>query len=516
MVVGQLGNFFSIMNIIFRADASIHIGSGHIMRCLVLAKELRANGHNVEFISRPQNGDSIEYVKSEGFYVYELPQPKVWLIPEHSSDYLAWLQVPVELDAKHFISKVKSADIVIVDHYALDHVWQEKIKNELNCKIVVIDDLVRKHEADLIIDQTLMRTFAEYQSTNETKDILVGCDYALLNSNFISRREQSLDNNTLPEKPRILISMGGIDKENITLKVLETINLQINDKPHITVLLSNKSPNYNKVKNYCLHNKDWIEHIDFVSNMAEIMLEHSLAIGAPGTTSWERACLGVPNILIPLADNQTTIAKKLRIINASIIVEKENIDTQLTTAYDTIIKNWQNFRINNLKLCDGLGTRRVTQHINNLFSNQKNSITIVKATKNDIEQVFLWQCLPETRKYALTTQIPTWEEHQKWMGKKLESVKDFFYIIKLPNNISVGVIRLDRLTAGEYVISIFISPDNFGQGIAKKALSFIDEIHKDIKIHATVLESNLASQRLFSVANYQRITQESFIRLPTL
>jgi RimJ/RimL family protein N-acetyltransferase len=309
--------------------------------------------------------------------------------------------------------------------------------------------------------------------------------------------------------------MGGIDKDNVTLQILKVLQLQLHDKVRVTVLLGSKSPNYEKVKDFCGLNIDWIEHIDFADDMAEIMLPHSLAIGAPGTTSWERACLGIPSIIIPLAVNQRTIANNLVIAKASILVEKENISAKLVSSYESLIKNWVEYRDANLKLCDGLGVRRVVRYVDNLFSEQENKVSIKQASVDDIKQVFTWQCHPDTRKYALTTKVPTWEKHQSWMKQKLKSVEDFFYIIKLTeDDESVGVIRLDRVKKAEYIVSIFISPEHFGQGIAKKALSFIDDIHKDVTIHATVLEDNIASQRLFSAAKYERVSIDTFKRLP--
>jgi UDP-2,4-diacetamido-2,4,6-trideoxy-beta-L-altropyranose hydrolase len=503
------------MDIVIRTDSSVHIGLGHVMRCLVLARELKNNGHNIEFVTRPQHGDSIDYIRREGFLVHELPQPKECLTPRNTSDYAAWLQVPVELDAEQFVSLVKGADVVIVDHYALGAVWQKEVKNRLNCKIVVIDDLVRKHDADLIIDQTLMRTTAEYKLINGTSHILTGCDYALLNPQFIAKREQALENNSFPIKPTILLSMGGIDKDNVTLQVLKVLQSQLHGKARVTVLLGSKSPSYKKVKDFCSSHVDWIEHIDFVDNMAEIMLTHSLAIGAPGTTSWERACLGIPSIIIPLADNQRTIAKNLVTANASILVEKEDITRNLVSSYKALIKHWCDFRQANLNLCDGLGVRRVVKSVDNLFVEQANILSLVRACEGDIKQVFTWQCHPETRKYALKTTVPSWKEHEGWMKQKLKSVEDFFYMIKSSeDNESVGVIRLDRVKKAEYIVSIFVSPTHYGQRVAQQALNFIDDIHKDVTLHATVLKANIASQRLFTVANYQRVSTDTFIRLP--
>ena len=98
------------MNIVIRADSSVHIGSGHIVRCAVLAKELKSQGHSIRFAVRPQNGDSVSWIRYQGFDVCELPPPKEYVIPKNSSDYAAWLQVPIELDADQFILAVKCAD----------------------------------------------------------------------------------------------------------------------------------------------------------------------------------------------------------------------------------------------------------------------------------------------------------------------------------------------------------------------------------------------------------------------
>jgi RimJ/RimL family protein N-acetyltransferase len=309
--------------------------------------------------------------------------------------------------------------------------------------------------------------------------------------------------------------MGGIDNDNITLKVLRILQSQSYNTIKVTVLLGKKSPNYEDVKEFCILNDEWVEHKDFVDDMASTMLGHTLAIGAPGTTSWERACLGIPNIIIPLADNQLTIARNLVLVNASILVEKDNISRDLVNSCKMLIKKWSEYRQANLKLCDGLGVRRVVMSVNNLLNKQVNRLSIRRACENDIKPVFERQCHSNTRKYALTTSVPKWDDHKSWMKQKLKSVKDFFYMITLAEyDESVGVIRLDRLKKGEYIVSIFVSPKHYGKGIAKHALNFVDGIHKDVTLHATVLENNIASQRLFTAANYQRVTKDKFIRLP--
>jgi UDP-2,4-diacetamido-2,4,6-trideoxy-beta-L-altropyranose hydrolase len=503
------------VNIVIRADASVYIGSGHVMRCLVLAKALVKQGYEVSFYTRPQAGDLINLIQKSGFEVNELSVPEYWKKPSHNADYEAWLQVPWQDDADSLIQQVNNVDLLIVDHYGLNESWEKYVKSRLSCKIFAIDDIVRKHDADLILDQTLLRNPQEYKEINPDSAVLAGCDFALIKPNFISYRNKLLNVVKLPSDVNLLVSMGGIDKPNATLLTLETLSKIGFEKPFVTVLLGPNAPNYPSVKNFSLKNPSWIKHIDFVEDMAELISTHHFGIGAPGGTSWERACLGVPSIVIPLADNQQTICAQLIQIGAAIKVEIDDISSSLLSAYRSMVVNWSSMRSANFSLCDGLGLLRVTQCVNSLCSNAANSITLRRSTKSDIKLIFDWQVLPETRKYSLTPNVPTWKNHKKWMNKKLQAQCDYLYIVQtLTNNNNIGVLRLDRLKKGKYLVSIFIDPQYFGQGIGKKILAYVDMLHPNITIQATVLEANVASQKLFTSAHYQQLAVDIFIRPP--
>lgn len=133
------------MNIIMRADASSHIGSGHIMRCLVLADRLKLDGHKVVFATRPQNGDLVTFIKQRGFSIYELQQPADWLVPTSTADYAAWLQVSECDDAQECATAFDSPDLVITDHYGIGAQWHKVVKEAYNCKIIAIDEIGRAH-----------------------------------------------------------------------------------------------------------------------------------------------------------------------------------------------------------------------------------------------------------------------------------------------------------------------------------------------------------------------------------
>lgn len=498
------------MKIVFRVDSSLLIGTGHVMRCLALADELNQKEYDITFACSPLEGDLRHVIQERGFKVTTLPSPQQRVIPTDNADYESWLQKDVIEDAQDFLSTFKSADLVITDHYGIGEIWQKRVKKILSCKLFAIDDLGRSHHADLILDQTLGRKTSAYKESKT--QVLAGCEYALLHANFASKRELALSRKLSGTIPKVLISMGGIDAPNATLKILQCLYNQVDAE--FTVLLPSNAPHHNQVKEWCALQSN-VVHYDFVFDMASLMLNHDIAIGASGTTSWERACLGLPSIVLPLAENQHLITKQLVKNHAALQVNMEDIPERLLGEFMKLLEQWPQFKAANLALCDGRGARRVVHEIDQLFIEKSNGISLMRASKEDIALSYKWQCHPNTRRYSLTPHVPTWNEHQAWMSKKLKSISDYFYIIiDREQGKKVGAVRLDRMRVGHYLISIFLAPQSYGKGFAFKALHAIDVIHSDITLHATVLEANAASYRLFQKACYQRIDQETYIRKP--
>lgn len=345
------------MNIVIRVDASVWIGSGHVMRCLVLADSLKNHGYLIRFACLKQTGDMVSFIRERGYNVIELTSPEQLQVPRSDSDYEAWLQRPQKTDALDFVMCVQYADLVITDHYGIGRLWHEIIKTHLCCNIVAIDDLVREHCADLIVDQTLGRLPAIYQTQGI---VLAGTKYALLNEKFATARIQAEKRKFNLDKIKILISMGGIDRPNATLSVLHSLVGHVD--AIFTVLLSQRSPHFQQVSEWCSMSPE-VNHIEFVDDMAQMMLDHDISIGAPGSTSWERACLGLPSIIIPLADNQKEISKQLVKHGVAIEIKLDNIENELFDAFKLLCENWHLFSRRSLACCDGKGTERVVNEI---------------------------------------------------------------------------------------------------------------------------------------------------------
>ena len=338
------------MNVVFRVDASSHqMGVGHLMRCLALADELEKQNHNVTFICRELKGNLIKSIEHR---VLILPIDK-----DFQSDdlYLSWLGATQEQDAKQTIQVIHdNADLLIVDSYALDEVWHKQLKPHIK-KIMVIDDLAdREFDCDVLLNQNLGSQKEDYQGQvpNNCK-LLLGCDYALLRSEFAKFRERAIEKRkNTTEIKNILISMGGSDKNNVTYDVLQ----QLDDDFNVVVVLGGASQHKKMIKEYVKNKSIKVKVIVNADNMAELMLKADLAIGAGGTTSLERCCLGLPTLLYVLSVNQRVIAENLENLGAVITVR--NLQDNLRTMLNDF-KLWHEMSDKGQSICDGTGASKV-------------------------------------------------------------------------------------------------------------------------------------------------------------
>ena len=339
------------LNIVFRVDSSIQIGLGHLMRCVALADELKREGCTVTFLCRALEGNLIESVEHKVIVLEKND--------DFQSDdlYLNWLGATQGRDAEQTIKVMpKMTDLLVVDSYALGQYWHQKLRAHTK-KILVIDDLAdRQFDCDILLNQNLGVEEKVYEGrVPRDCKLLLGCNYALLRPEFSETRTKALEKRRYnTEIENILVSLGGSDIDNVTYDILQ----QLDSKFNIVVVLGKTSPNIKMIKAYA-ENKN-IEVIVDANNMSELMLNADIAIGAGGSTSWERCCLGLPTLLCVLADNQRDAAERLEALGAVIIINNLKTDLQL------IIENsdYQNIMSNNAKsICDGLGCKRVGSYV---------------------------------------------------------------------------------------------------------------------------------------------------------
>ena len=301
------------MKIAIRADASFQIGTGHIMRCLTLADELRSRECQIQFICRAHPGHMADTITGKGFQVSLLPEPEQDdETKAYKEDYTVWLGVPQEEDAGQTIDALnsKSVDWLIVDHYGLDDRW-EKVLRPFTGKIMVIDDLAnRMHDCDLLLDQNyFLDSEKRYKGLLPDKcELLLGPEYALLRPEFRKAREFcNMRGNGIA---RVLIYFGGSDPDNLTSMALDALsNLELSYLL-VDVVIGLNNQYQEQLEKQVTSRPGTRLHIQ-PESFTELMLRADLCIGAGGATTWERLCLGLPSIVITVAENQQEFTKEL-------------------------------------------------------------------------------------------------------------------------------------------------------------------------------------------------------------
>lgn len=316
------------MRVAFRADASVQIGTGHVMRCLTLADELTRQGHECRFVCREHEGHLGELITSKGYGLTLLPScsdNELDTKDSRSDNYARWLGVPWQEDARQTLDALTpwQPDWLVVDHYALDAEWERALANVVG-SIMVIDDLANRcHECALLLDQNLGRVESDYDGLlPEDCQRLTGPGYALLRPEFANLREQSLKRRQQPELKRILISLGGVDRTNVTGQVLDALSESaLPVTTELDIIMGAAAPYLDEVRQQAARLPFKATVSVGVTDMAERMCLADLSIGAAGGTSWERGCLGLPAILVVLAENQVAGATALEASGAAVKID---------------------------------------------------------------------------------------------------------------------------------------------------------------------------------------------------
>jgi UDP-2,4-diacetamido-2,4,6-trideoxy-beta-L-altropyranose hydrolase len=282
-------------NIVFRTDASVEIGSGHLMRCLTLADQLRGNGAEVAFICRDLPGGMANFLDTRGYRNVKLFGPATSAALQHDD-----ARATREAVAQLFSDGV---DWLVVDQYELDEDW-ERLLRPVSRKLMVIDDLAnRPHDCDLLLDQNYYRDLdSRYQGLVPEQCVtLLGPGYVLLRPEFTRARQRLRARDGAVR--RILVFFGGSDPTNETGKVMEALRLLGRPDIQVDIVVGLANPRREAIQALC----DALPNVSFhrqVSNIAELILNADLGVGAGGAAMWERCYLGLPAITVVSAANQ--------------------------------------------------------------------------------------------------------------------------------------------------------------------------------------------------------------------
>ncbi|CAH8767389.1 UDP-2,4-diacetamido-2,4,6-trideoxy-beta-L-altropyranose hydrolase [Paenibacillus dendritiformis] len=282
-----------MFEVVIRVDASEQIGLGHIMRCLTLADMLKQRGASTTFISRPLPQAIYVQIKKHGHKIRILRDKFILL-----EDADAVIQILHSFEAV--------IDLLIIDQYELDYVWERCIRPYVK-HIAVIDDLAnRRHDCDFLLDQNFVENMeGRYNKLVPPEcQLFLGPKNALLRQEFYTNIEKVQPRNKVDSA---LVSFGGSDPTGETMKIVRAIRKGILPKLHYSIVIGGANARAKEIEDQCRQLKNISVHLN-AQNMSELILESDICIGSPGISTWERCILGLPSIHIIVADNQLETA----------------------------------------------------------------------------------------------------------------------------------------------------------------------------------------------------------------
>ena len=397
-------------------------------------------------------------------------------------------------------------DLLVVDHYERDQAFETACRPWAR-RLMVIDDLAdRGHDCDLLLDQTWGREGDDYRGLVPPQcRLLTGSRHALLRPQFAAARRAALERRDAGAAlRRILVCMGATDPDNVTAGVLDAIEKAAIGAA-VDVVLGHGAPHLEDVRARAAGMSDDVTVRVGIAEMAELMGEADLAIGAAGTASWERCCLGLPTLLMVLADNQRLVAENLERAGAVRIMQ--SVEDLATTADER-----RRMSLAAAAVCDGLGVARVVLH---LLAPQTAAdgrpVTLRPATFADSERMLQWQQDERTRQFSRNPDPPERAAHERWLRQVLTGTDRILGVIEHGGE-PAGVLRFDPASeASGLEVSILVAPEKYRLGIAGAALALARKLFAEQDIYAEVLPGNAASHRLFQGAGYRPVRDGRYV-----
>ena len=489
------------MTVYFRVDSSEAIGSGHVMRCLTLADRIKNNNVNekIIFLSKPHFKNIISVIKQRGFDVRILSEPK----SKGAIDEKTWLGTSQEHDSQEVIAVIEgdteNPKTLIIDHYSLDIEWEKRVRLYVD-KIIVIDDLAnRKHDCDILLDQNFyLDKETRYQGlVPEHAQLLLGCEYALLRPEFYDYTKNYVFKAKIKN---IFVFFGGIDAAGMTLRTIQILK----DYPyiHAHIVSSEHCADWQRLSDICAE-APYFTLYKNVDNMAQLMASCDVAIGAGGTTQWERACIGIPSLVVSIADNQTHICQDTAETGYCYYAGKCQDMSQET--YSIMLESFilnPYLRKNIFNITKKI---KFSASFVSCFFYSNNIVNIRHATKNDAENLFYWRNHANNRIHSHSSQEFSMQNHLEWFESVINNKNQHLYIVS-DNHKDIGVVRFDEKDTHN-LVSIYLVPDTHKKGYGKMVLKTAEDyfalsVKNNKPFYAEILSNNKSSIKLFENLGY--------------
>jgi UDP-2,4-diacetamido-2,4,6-trideoxy-beta-L-altropyranose hydrolase len=493
----------TVPHVVIRADSSARMGGGHVMRCLTLADTLAARGARVTFVAAMMLSGLADRISRGPHQLIVIDAD-----PELLNDAANWdsriLSAEAQRrDARGTLAAAGPASLVIIDHYRLDAAWEASIGNT---RCLVIDDLAnRPHRCDMLLDQTFGRTSRDYVKWANTEcRLLTGVTYALLRPEFSAARHRALERRRSPSRiERVLVSLGGTDIGGITDAVVAMI-ATFKDIVVIDVVVTANAPSMPLLRARAADDPRIVLHVD-TDRMADLMVLADLAIGAAGTTSWERCCLALPSIILILADNQRYLAAQLTSVGAAVVATTPDDVADVMRDLMQDLPAVHRMAAAAAAMVDGYGAHRVANAILGTDTGAHGDLLLRDVRAEDSERLWLWRNDPQTRLMAISSDPIAWIDHRQWFATIMADPATWLMIVEQDGNPAV-MIRFDRSDDRHAVVSINVAPIARSRGLGRQALAMACSRYRKrnckVVLLAHIYDNNPASMRIFTKTGF--------------
>jgi UDP-2,4-diacetamido-2,4,6-trideoxy-beta-L-altropyranose hydrolase len=473
--------------LLVRCDASVAIGTGHAMRCLALAQAWQDAGGRAVFGMVQATPAVEERLQRENIGVV---RPKA---EPGSAD---------DAQQTAALARENQAFWVVVDGYCFGADYQAALKRA-GLKVLFLDDNghAGHYSADIVLNQNAHASERLYSNREESTRLLLGTRFVMLRREFTSWRGWQRE---IPARARrILVTMGGSDPDNLTLTAIEAIRQVSNSDLETAVLMGGSNPHLRSLE--ASTQKGSLRLITDVANMPELMAWADVAVAGAGTTFWEMCFLGLPAILLVVAENQSSIAAagdskgtawslgKGTQASASAISSKLE---DIVNSEKTRTTQSENGR----KLVDGRGAERVVAFLSDL--------ELRPTVESDCEIFWEWANEPGARAASFRNKAISWEHHTQWFHTKLSDPKAILYTAINGEDLPIGELRY-QVDGERAVLSIGLGARFRGCGWGRKMIALgIEKLFQESAVEfidAYVKPSNEASLSLFARAGFTRL-----------
>jgi UDP-2,4-diacetamido-2,4,6-trideoxy-beta-L-altropyranose hydrolase len=478
-----------------RSDANVAIGTGHVMRCLALAQAWQDAGGDVVFVMAESTPSLDERLAAGHIGVVKMDAAAG---STRDATQLAEL------------AQARGANYVAVDGYQFDAAYQRRLK-DAGLKLLFIDDNgdAEHYYADLVLNQNAHAREDFFRSRQSHTRLLLGPRYALLRREFASWREWKREIH--PAARKVLVTMGGSDPDNVTLAVIHALpRVQIKGL-EATVVVGGSNPHITSLEQAAAHFPGTIRLQRSASNMAELLAWADVAVSGAGTTCWEMCLLGLPAILIDLAENQRPVARELDARGVAIHLGStaEVFPEEIAGKVEWLLLSPETRAAMSgraRKLVDGKGAGRVVAAMKSA------SLHFRRAQESDCEQLWAWANDPLVRAASFSQSPIPWEEHRQWFAARMKDPKCLILIGENGNERAVGQFRIDWRSHQEGEIDVNLAPQVRGRGYGSQLIDAgVRQVFATTgteRVHAFIRPENQASIRAFEQAHFTRLGEE--------